>query len=1522
MTLFVLVATFAFVAVAGVHNAPSAKADPPTRPNIVVINTDDQRFDSLYSCMATPPDGRNAPGGTTCPMPYVRDDLMAHGVTFDRSYDTTSLCCPSRASLFLGQFAHHTGVLTNEKPEGGFAAFRNLQDSTIARWLHDSGYRTSLIGKYLNQYDACASVPSCAVPQGWDDWHAEIAEDDVDYTEFQLADSQGNGQAVTTGYSGYSTTILGEKAVSFVQDTLTNHPTQPMFLYLAPFAPHPDAEPATGDGHVFDSMTWRAPPAGNAPPSWNANPVNGPFWSTDLSNNGDHQSNLETFLSRRDREHRNELESLVEVDRQVHAVVQALGPAISNTLIVFTSDNGLSWGEHRYFDKKNCEFEECHRVPMVVRYDPLTDPGGTGRGRVDSTHPVLNIDIAATAAEAGQIVTAPGMDGRSFLPLLDADGGNDPADWRTAILGENYGGMIPCNSCVRTPTMALIRTFPQDPLGAWKYAELCALGDKTLTCAITGRELYDEAGDLYEMNNTAEVSPAPGSVQETLAARLALLKTTHAPAPSFTGGPPPFTPDTSATLSFQAVGASRFWCSLDGAPRTPCTSPVELPGPLAPGPHTFAVVAEGEDVPDGVTGTSGAVVRAWSVDNGPPDTTITGGPNGPTAATTAQFTFTSTEPGGTFQCSLDGAPFSLCTSPASFSGLTETSHTFAVKAIDGAGNEDPTPDSRSWTVDVTPPDTSIDSGPIGSTHTPGPYSFTFSSTEPGSTFQCRISQGSFVPCTSPYDQNVSGDGNYSLTVKATDPAGNTDQSPAVRAWTLDTVPPATPVLTQKPTDPSGPTVTFAWTDSDATATFTCVVDGAAPVSCTSPTPYTLGNGPHTFSVTATDPAANSSAPASWAWSVASGGPVVTITSNQNTPTEGSYTQSGSATFKFTSSMQGTAYQCSLDGAPFTTCVTGIQYTGLVDGTHAFAVRGTAGGITGQPTTRTWTVDRQPPDTTITVGPSGPTAGPGPFHFEFTSTEAGATFRCKLDGAAFAVCTSPYDIPGPLSGQHTLQVKSVDQANNSDATPDVRTWTIDSTPPPVPSITQKPAAMSSSNAASFSFSDTEGAVTFRCSLDGEPPAVCTSPKPYSSLADGLHTFAVTASDGAGNTSAAASWQWTVDTDPPDTTITDGPTGTTPDTTAQFVFESDEANSTFQCQLDGTAFTSCPTPKSYSNLGPGDHTFAVRAVDAAGNQDPVPDSRSWTIGATVPETTINGGPANGSWVGTSSAAFTFTSNIPGSTFQCSVDGAPFAPCDSGGAGASPTGLADGPHTFAVYAEAPGGADPTPATRSWSVDTHAPTVSITAPEAEEFLLNSPTTVKWSAAVDPAPSSGTSAYTLQERDGSSSSWTTVASGSGRSATRTVGATTCWQATATDPAGNTGSSTEVCASVPFDDRSPSVLVTGTTTQVADAGAYLSTITMLQGADAQMTLAFTGRKAGVLLQKRPDGGKVKVYLDDVLVQTVDTYATSLGEKKPLWNGTMPAGPHTIRLVWAGSKNKNSTGFDIGVDGISVIATPS
>src|SRR5215203_5861597 len=179
-----------------------------------------------------------------------------------------------------------------------------------------------------------------------------------------------------------------------------------------------------------------------------------------------------------------------------------------------------------------------------------------------------------------------------------------------------------------------------------------------------------------------------------------------------------------------------------------------------------------------------------------PETTIDSGPSGTVSSASASFGFSSSETGSTFQCSLDGAAFASCASPKDYTGLSEGSHTFEVKATDAAGNTDTTPASRSWTVaapppsDTTAPETTIDSGPSG-TVSSASASFGFSSSETGSTFQCSLDGAAFASCASPKDYTGLSEGSHTFEVKATDAAGNTDTTPASRSWTVNSTAPLT-----------------------------------------------------------------------------------------------------------------------------------------------------------------------------------------------------------------------------------------------------------------------------------------------------------------------------------------------------------------------------------------------------------------------------------------------------------------------------------------------------------------------------------------------------------------------------------------------------------------------------------------------------------------------------------------------------------------------------------------------------------
>jgi hypothetical protein len=277
------------------------------------------------------------------------------------------------------------------------------------------------------------------------------------------------------------------------------------------------------------------------------------------------------------------------------------------------------------------------------------------------------------------------------------------------------------------------------------------------------------------------------------------------------------------------------------------------------------------------------------------------------------------------------------------------------------------------------------------------------------------------------------------------------------------------------------------------------------------------------------------------------------------------------------------------------------------------------------------------------------------------------------------------------GTATVTATAVDAAGN-EASASV-SITVDNTPPQT-DLLGAPPALTSARAASFSFSASEPAA-FECSLDGATFGGCASPASYAGLSEGTHTFAVRAVDLVGNVDATpASARWTVDFSPPDTFLTAWPPALTNSTAATIAFTASE-NASFECALDGAAFTTCASPAGYSGLGEGEHAVAVRAVDAAGNVDTTPATGAWTIDLTPPETTIASGPSG--TVADAEATFTFAAGEKAS-FECSLDGAAFGPC------ASPVayfGLTGGGHLFLVRAtDAAANVDATPAARAWTV------------------------------------------------------------------------------------------------------------------------------------------------------------------------------------------------------------------------------
>lgn len=342
------------------------------------------------------------------------------------------------------------------------------------------------------------------------------------------------------------------------------------------------------------------------------------------------------------------------------------------------------------------------------------------------------------------------------------------------------------------------------------------------------------------------------------------------------------------------------------------------------------------------------------------------------------------------------------------------------------------------------------------------------------------------------------------------------------------------------------------------------------------------------------------------------------------------TNTGNADFTFTGSDDVTpaanlTFECQLDGGAFAACTSPQSYSGLSDGAHAFAVRARDpfGVADATPASSAWTVDSTAPDTQITAGP--PAIDSTDATFAFAGDDGAGTgvasLECRIDGGAWATCTSPATYTGLSGGPHTFDVRAVDGAGNIDPTPATYGWTVDTSLPNT-QITGSPGSQSNSPEATFTFTGSDDttpatSLTFECRLNGGPWGVCASPKNYAGLAEGPAVFEVRARDlGSNLDPSPAAFGWVIDLTAPETSITSGPPPVTTTTSATFVFTGTDNLTgagalTFECKLDAGAWSICASPRTYAALSVGTHLLRVRAIDAAGNVDATPAEHPWIV-----------------------------------------------------------------------------------------------------------------------------------------------------------------------------------------------------------------------------------------------------------------------------------------------------------------------
>jgi len=339
------------------------------------------------------------------------------------------------------------------------------------------------------------------------------------------------------------------------------------------------------------------------------------------------------------------------------------------------------------------------------------------------------------------------------------------------------------------------------------------------------------------------------------------------------------------------------------------------------------------------------------------------------------------------------------------------------------------------------------------------------------------------------------------------------------------------------------------------------------------------------------------------------------------PAEGASIASSTVTVAFSSSEENSTFECRLDSSSnsdWTSCVSPKVFTGLSNGSHKVEVRATdaAGNVDSTPVVRNFTVDTTAPNTSVASGPTS--YGTSSVSVSFSSTESGATFECRLDSFSegdWSGCTTPKTLSGLSDGGHTFEVRAVDAVGNADASPATRSFTVDTTAPQT-SITSAPGTYLRSNIVALTFSSNDPDAIFGCQFDSLVTwlSPCTSPKFYTALAEGNHTFRVRASDALFNTDASPSAvMFTVDTISPDTKITLSPT-LTKVTRPVFKFTTVKAGDLyhFQCAMNTGAWVTCASPWAPPTaLKKGTYKFKVAAIDRAGNIDWSPSTKTFRI-----------------------------------------------------------------------------------------------------------------------------------------------------------------------------------------------------------------------------------------------------------------------------------------------------------------------
>jgi gliding motility-associated-like protein len=475
------------------------------------------------------------------------------------------------------------------------------------------------------------------------------------------------------------------------------------------------------------------------------------------------------------------------------------------------------------------------------------------------------------------------------------------------------------------------------------------------------------------------------------------------------------------------------------------------------------------------------------------------------------------------------------------------------------------------------------------------------------------------------------DGTHTVSAKASDAAGNSSPNSKTNTFIVDTSTPDTKIEVAPAALTNSKTSRFDFSSTSENVTYEAKLDGAASYA-TVEDPLTLSNlsdGEHTIRVRAksqagiTDPT-----PAQHTWVIDTKAPAAPVV---KTPADGARLNNAKPAIAGTAEA-GSVVTVTLDGAVLgkvTATANGewslAPVSALKEGAHQLTAKASdkAGNTSPASSAITFTIDTEAPDTKIISGPDA-LANKKSATFEFGSTKPKVSYAARLDGALFAPVSNPYTVTNLSDGEHRLEVRATDETGNTDPTPAIYTWRVDTKAPAAPVVSAPAEGALLSNSKPTLTGTAESGSTVDLYMGAAKIGTVTAASngkwsftPGSTLAEGEQQLTAKATDAAGNSGNASSIRkFTIDTKAPETTIASKPAAVTNSSEAKFRFQSNETGVIYQVSLDGGAFAEAPATYTASGLAEGTHSLAVRATDAAGNTDASPATYNWQVDTKAP------------------------------------------------------------------------------------------------------------------------------------------------------------------------------------------------------------------------------------------------------------------------------------------------------------------